>query len=136
MKFYLLLLSIVLLNACSPLPDKPLKETYWSLSELRGEEPVQYERHPQIHLLFHINNASLHGSDGCNRIKGTYVQKEGSFHFGPLASTMMYCEDGMKQSNDFLQVLQETDRIQITGNTLILFHADIEIARFEAKNDY
>ena len=136
MPFYLLIFTVIFLNACSPMPDQPLKNTYWSLTELRGEDVVQFEHQPDIHLLFHINDPSLQGSDGCNRFKGNYVQKDGSFHFGPLASTLMFCEKGMEQSTDVLKILNETDRILIIENQLILFRADIEIARFEAKEDY
>ena len=118
------------------MPDKALKSTYWSLTELRGEDVVQFKHQLDIHLLFHINNSSLQGSDGCNRFKGNYVRKENSFHFGPFASTLMFCEKRMEQSAEFLQVLHQTDNIKIIENQLILFHDDLEIARFEAKDDY
>lgn len=32
------------------------------------------------------------GTDGCNRLTGSYTEKGGVVNFGPLASTMMFCE--------------------------------------------
>ena len=32
------------------------------------------------------------GSDGCNRVGGNYTSSETGIDFGPMFSTMMYCE--------------------------------------------
>jgi len=136
MPFYLLLFSFIFLCACSPQANAPLKNTYWSLSELRGENIVKVEHQPTIHLIFHINDASLQGSDGCNRFQGEYLQNGTTFSFKKLNSTRISCTEERTQSADFMQVLHQTDRIQIKGDQLILFSADIEIARFEGKEDY
>jgi hypothetical protein len=48
----------------------------------------------------------------------------------------MYCKQGMKQADLFLQALRKTDAVTIIENNLILYSADIELARFEAKDAY
>ncbi len=130
-------LFLLLLCACSaPVPDEKLKNTYWSLLELNGEDKEVFDRQPDLHLIFHINDASLHGSDGCNQIRATYQQKEDSFRFTNILSTRMSCLQGLEQSRDFMQVLRDTDQLVIDENYLILYQNGFEIARFEAKEDY
>lgn len=136
MPFYLLICTLLFLNACSPMPDMELKNTYWSLAEINGKEVTYAEHQPEAHLVFHINDTSLHGSDGCNRFQGSYIQTQDAFRFQALASTKMACAEGMEQADKFLKVLKETDNIDISGNQLIFYHLQAEIARFEAKEDY
>lgn len=35
---------------------------------------------------------TLHGTDGCNRLVGTWEESGGVIIFGPLAGTRMFCE--------------------------------------------
>ncbi len=37
-------------------------------------------------------NGQAAGSDGCNRISGTFEVHEGRISFGPILSTLMYCQ--------------------------------------------
>ena len=37
-------------------------------------------------------DGSVAGSDGCNRLVGTWKENAAAIEFGPLASTMMACE--------------------------------------------
>ncbi len=49
------------------------------------------------------------GSDGCNRISGTYAVSGSSLTFKLGPSTLMACpEDVMKQADDFTKGLSET----------------------------
>ncbi len=132
----LLLLPLLFLGACSPTPNTPLKNTYWSLIELNGKDVIVYKHQPSMHLLFHINDSSMHGNDGCNRFQGDYIQTGGSFRFKQIATTRMACAEGMGQGAEFLETLHKTDRAEIQGKTLILFQEEQEIARFEANEDY
>ncbi len=128
---------LVILEGCfGPDLNKPLKSTYWSLTELNDEDVSSISSQPEIHLVFHVNDNTFHGSDGCNRIQGSYTQDERTFKFERIASTKMYCEEGMDQAHDFLNVLNETNQIKIEEDHLILYAADIELARFEAKDEY
>jgi heat shock protein HslJ len=135
--FLLGMILIFLISGCfSPDPKTPLKNTYWRLIELNGEDSNNADHQPEVHLVFHINDKSLHGSDGCNRIQANYIQNDESFTFETITSTRMYCEEGMDQANIFLQALAKTDRIEIQENHLIFFSANVEIARFEAKEAF
>jgi len=134
---FLALIVLLNLSGCfEPDPNKPLKNTYWSLVELYGENSTNASDQPEVHLVFHINDNTLHGSDGCNRIQGRYKKHKREFVFESIISTRMYCKQGMKQADLFLQALSKTDTMTIVENNLILYSADIELARFEAKDAY
>ena len=128
---------IVLFSACSgPLPSKELKSTYWTLTELNKEDALNFEGQPDIHLIFHINDNSLHGSDGCNSIRADYIRQKETFSFKKIISTRMACDKGNKQAEAFLLALKQTDKLQIHGNEMFLYHKEEQIAHFEAKEDY
>jgi len=131
------LLFIFSFTACfDPTPPTALKNTYWSLTELHDKDAQHFEHQAEIHLIFHINNNSLHGSDGCNLIYGKYSKDKNNFSIDEISKGEVVCKEGMEQANEFLHILTKTDRIKIVENNLIFYHADIEIARFEAKEDY
>ena len=131
------MLFTFLASGCfSPEPATPLKNTYWSLIELNGEDSSNADHQPEVHLIFHLNDKSLHGSDGCNRIQATYTHDNENFKFATIISTRMHCKEGMDQAYTFLQALAKTDRIEIQEDNLLLFSADAEIARFEAKEAF
>ena len=128
---------ILLLSACSgPLPTKSLKSTYWALVELNKEDSLNFDGQPDVHLIFHINDNSLHGSDGCNSIRADYTRQKEAFAFKNIISTRMACNKGKKQAEEFLLALKQTDRLQIRENEMILYHKEEQIARFEAKEEY
>jgi heat shock protein HslJ len=131
------MMLIFLLSGClSPEPATPLKNTYWSLIELNGEDSSNADHQPEVHLVFHLNDQSLHGSDGCNRIQAGYTEGKDSFKFETIISTRMYCKEGMEQAHMFLQALAKTDRMEVQEDQLIFYSSDIEIARFEAKEAF
>lgn len=127
---------VVIAGCFEPDANKPLKSTYWSLIELNGEDSSNVSSQPEVHLIFHTNDNTFHGSDGCNRVNGSYTREEEAFRFESIISTRMHCEEGMDQANTFLQALSKTKQIRIKESHLILYAADIELARFEAKDEY
>lgn len=137
-KFVILAFSmlVVIAGCFGPGASKPLKSTYWSLIELNGEDSSNVSSQPEVHLIFHTNDNTFHGSDGCNRVHGNYTRDEEAFKFESIISTRMHCEEGMDQANAFLHALSKTKQIRIEESHLILHTADIELARFEAKDEY
>lgn len=47
------------------------------------------EGQPQLVL---EEGGTLHGTDGCNRLVGTWEESNGTISFGPMAGTRMFCE--------------------------------------------
>ena len=134
----IILISIfLLLSACSSItPHKELKNTYWNLIELNGEESTNADHQPNVHLVFHINDKSLHGSDGCNSVRASYSKHEESFSFSNIISTRLNCQEGMSQAQAFIEALKKTDSLYIYENEMLLYHEQVQIARFEAKENY
>lgn len=130
------MLAFLISGCFSPDPATPLKNTYWSLIELNGEDSSNADHQPEVHLIFHLNDKSLHGSDGCNRIQANYSEDDKGFKFETIISTRMHCEEGMDQAYIFLQALAKTDRIEVQDDYLLFFSADVEIARFKAKEAF
>ena len=128
---------LLLFTACfSPEVNTDLKNTHWSLVELKGKEVIHFDHQPNIHLVFHINDLSLHGSDGCNTLKANYLKKEDSISFTNIISTRMACQESSAQAQTFLAMLKETDRLLIKEDEMFFYHKEIQIAHFEAKEDY
>lgn len=137
MSHYIFVFTLLFLASCSSLiPAKPLKRTYWNLVELHAHESTNIDHQPPVHLLFHINDNTLHGSDGCNTIKASYAQKGESFYFTQIISSKISCKEGSEQADELLKVLKDTNRLVIHGNEMFLYDKEQQIARFEAKEDY
>jgi heat shock protein HslJ len=75
-------------------------------------------------------DATVSGSDGCNRITTTYaigaVGGDGrtAIRFGPVAATRMACEpDVMRRAGAFTEALGQVRAARIEGTTLSLFDA-------------
>ena len=136
MPYFSLLLTLVLFCACSSTTSpKPLKRTYWSLVELNGHNTQNEDHQPPSHLLFHVNDNTLHGSDGCNSIQANYTQKGENFHFTSIHTSKIICKEGSTQAKEFLKTLQKTSRFIIDNNEMFFYNKEEEIAHFEAKED-
>lgn len=137
LSIFIITSSLFFFNGCFEVNvNKPLKSTYWSLIELNQEDSTNVSSQPEVHLVFHINNNTLHGSDGCNRIQTSYTQDENSFHFNHIIATRIYCEESMAQADAFMEALSKTDKINIEEDVLILYSADTIIAKLQAKDEY
>ncbi|HIC44215.1 MAG TPA: META domain-containing protein [Sulfurimonas sp.] len=137
MSHFILILSLVFLISCSsPIPDKPLKGTYWRLIKLKGQDLQSFDHQPYVHLFFHINDTSVHGSNGCNTLQAKYSQKNEAFSFRKIVFSNASCEEGKEQSQIFDRILKKTNRLLIRGDQLFLYNSDQKIAQFEIKEDY
>lgn len=95
-----LLVSTVL--ACSLTSDAPTFEGAWG-----SDEPPQ----PELTL---AEDGSISGTDGCNRLIGSWELVDQHVELSPLGSTMMFCE-GVDTW------LGSATRAEIEGDTLHLF---------------
>jgi heat shock protein HslJ len=89
----------------------------------------------QAHLMLGADGRAF-GRGGCNRFFGSYSIEGSVIRFGPMASTLMYCEETMAVENAFLKALGEVDEIQVDQGIIMLrsialsteltFHPEIE----------
>ena len=107
----------------NPAATKPLEGTYWRAIELAGKPTPAQDVKREAHLLFQADNR-VSGSDGCNRITGTYQRKGNDVTFGPSAATRMACIDSAAEvERAFHDALKRAMRMTIVDDRLDLFDA-------------
>jgi heat shock protein HslJ len=107
----------------SPAVTTPLDKTYWRAIELAGQATPSQDAKREAHLVFE-SGSRLAGSDGCNRITGTYQLKGDAVTFGQMAATGMACIDSPPEiQRAFRDALKRAMRLTIAGDRLDLFDA-------------
>ena len=106
-----------------PASTAPLEKTYWRASELAGKPTLAQDAQREAHLVFETGGR-LSGSDGCNRITGTYQLKGDAVTFGQTAATRMACIDAAADiERAFRDAVKRAMRLTIAGDRLDLFDA-------------
>jgi copper homeostasis protein (lipoprotein) len=124
-------ISITPGDACgAPFEAAPLAMTGWRAVELGGRPVPAVDPGRAPHLVFEARGR-LAGSDGCNRVAGTYQLDRDTVTFGPLAATRMACPDTADVERAFAEAVNGTRRWRILGDRLDLFDATgARVARF------
>lgn len=113
--------------------DPWLENKKWVLTELMGKQIAFEDENRQAFLLFDSASGRISGSDGCNRVMGSYELKEGNrISFGRgMASTMMACPD-MEIPDRFNEVINTVDNYTVADGVLSLNKARMApLARFK-----
>lgn len=128
-----LLGALMLLGGCSSMPAQPpaanaisvqLLNQPWLVTHIGNSEVGMGGKRPSQAPSLQLDSASqrFSGSDGCNRIMGSYQLTDRALKFGPLASTRMLC----MQPNDqrvaaaYSEALAKVSGYQIYDQTLRL----------------
>ena len=111
--------------------DARLEARDWVLTELLGEPVALPEEQPTPSLRFDPSTGRVSGSDGCNRLMGSYrLLERDRIEFGQLAGTLMACRD-MTLPDRFREVLGRVGDYAIGDGELSLFKGRMAIlARF------
>lgn len=142
--FFLLLMVVFSLAACSALPEMlpfatekpvdgtgdydtpvpaeiPLEGAAWELVSMSGQ-PVLESNVPTIKF----ENGNVGGSAGCNSFGGEYEVKGDQLSVGKLMSTLMACaeENVNSQESTYLKLLGEVHSYKIEGSALYLITTD------------
>jgi heat shock protein HslJ len=99
----------------------PLEGTYWKAIELGGK-PILSPADRAPYLIFQAEKR-VSGSDGCNRITGSYELKGAAVTFGQMASTRMACLDIGEVDRAFGVALNSARRLKVVGDRLELSDA-------------
>jgi heat shock protein HslJ len=97
-----------------------LFDTVWELSSLLtpdGEINVLAENAPALVL---ADDNNMTGNGGCNNIWSEFVALDGEITFGPVASTMMFCEGLMELEDGYTRALEAVTRYEIIEDRLTL----------------
>lgn len=119
-----------------PIRLADLENTYWRLTLIDSTHVQRAPDQREPHLVFREDDR-LAGSDGCNRLVGSYAVDGMSINLSGLATTRMACPEGMAQAERFRSVLEEVDRYRIVGRHLEMLDAAERLRlRFEATALY
>ena len=89
-----------------------LQNTYWKLTELRGEE-ITSNSTREAHIIFHTTDGRVTGNGSCNSFFGTYTVEDGNrLTLSQIASTKMSCEN-MEIETELLPLLEQVDNFAI-----------------------
>ena len=110
-------IALMLASSAGAQTNLPLETTYWRVIELAGKPPASQNPSREPHLVFQ-SGGRVTGSDGCNRITGSYELKGEGILFGPLAGTQMACPDTAETERRFHSALKGTGHWRIAGNRL------------------
>ena len=111
-----------------------LLDTYWKLTRLQNQPVIAFDgqREPSL-TLASGNDPSVSGSDGCNRMIGSFQLKANKLKFSKMASTMMACPAGMETAQRFHATLEQVQFWRIHGQYLEFSDKDGQVlARFQA----
>ncbi|HJS73993.1 MAG TPA: META domain-containing protein [Vicinamibacteria bacterium] len=118
-------------ETCEEAEAHPFQGTYWKLTELNGTAVVPGERRPEAHLVFQPEGR-MAGSDGCNRMFGSYTMDGERIRFSKMGGTLMACREPARD-RELIAALEKAAKWRITGAHLDLLSAEDELlARFEA----
>jgi len=104
----------------------------WRLAELNGRAAVPSEMQRRPWIRFESDSGRVSGSAGCNRMSGSFKLDGESIDFGAMVSTKMACADLAlnQQEQDLFIALENADRYEVSGPTLVLRKGDTALARF------
>jgi len=100
----------------------PLQGTYWKAIELAGKSVPKQDPQHEAHLEFQADNR-VSGSDGCNRIVGSFHLEGDRVTFGQMAGTQMACIHTEDIERGVRDALKNATRLTIEGDHLELFDA-------------
>jgi copper homeostasis protein (lipoprotein) len=113
-------------------PNAELINTSWRLTRLQAQPAQRFDNQREPQIVLSVDNR-VTGSDGCNRVTGSYRRTNADLNFSQLASTRMSCMFGMEQAGRFTAALGNVARYRITGRHLELLDASGALQlRFEA----
>lgn len=111
-----------------------LLDTYWKLTRLYNQPVIVHDgqREPSI-TLASGDDLRVSGSDGCNRIMGSFQVKDNKLKFNKMASTMMACPSDSGIAQRYHEALEQVQFWRIQGQHLELSDKDGKtLARFQA----
>jgi putative lipoprotein len=129
----LLCLTLLALAACGGGDDgdgggPSLEGTEWTLAS--GVDDVPDDALPTLML----DDGTASGAGGCNNYTGPYEVDGDSLSIGPIAGTMMACEEPkMTVETTYLQALEAADAWSIDGGELVLSSGGDETLRFSSS---
>ncbi len=113
-------------------PNGELLNTYWKLILLNDTEITVADNQREPHITFNAENR-VSGSDGCNRLMGSYLLDGDKLTLEEMAGTKMACAEGAEQTQAFNEALAKVASYSVHSDQLELRDATgLVLARFKA----
>ena len=117
------LLALLILTACAGGSPATIKGQ-WELVSY-GSASNQIPAVPDVDTSIEFLDGQLNGNVGCNGFGGEYEVDGDTIKFGPVMSTLMFCEGPVgEQETISLNVFQESATFVLDGDTLTVTSAD------------
>jgi heat shock protein HslJ len=116
------LLLVIILAACTGGNSASIQGG-WKLVSY-GSASSQTPAVADVETSIEFKDGKLSGNVGCNGFGGDYKVDSDTITFGPVMSTMMFCEAVAEQESGTLAVFQEKATFVLDGNTLTITSAD------------
>ncbi len=113
-------------------PNASLINTRWVLRVLNDKKIFTPEKGKEAFISLSKDGNKANGVGSCNNFFTTYTLSGKDLSFGPVASTEMFCQNGMETETAFFKAIQNTITYKITGNYLYLSDSSGVIAKLEA----
>ena len=112
------LLVMIVLSACAGGSSASV-EGQWKLVSYNQTAAM-----PDVEASIEFKDGQMSGNVGCNGFGGEYTVSGDTLEFGPVMSTMMFCEAVADQESTVLATLQEKTSFVIDGNMMTIISAD------------
>jgi heat shock protein HslJ len=103
----------------APAPGAGLAGVVWTLIKLGPDEAPRGAGGKSATLIF-SDSGRAGGFAGCNRVAGSFVQRDSTLHFGPLIMTRMACTTGMELETQYAAALGQVTKYHLRRDTLEL----------------
>ena len=111
--------------------SSPLGDREWVLVAIGDKTDAVVGAGGQpVTIRFDVADSRVNGFGGCNRYTGSYEMDGSKLTFGPLASTKMFCEQGIEVEDKFLPALGSVQTWKLAGPELVLETAGVAVLRF------
>lgn len=104
----------------SSITKADIENIHWSLIEFDGK-PLPPSVVGKVHIMLSGKDNKLSGSNGCNRIMGSYEISNGmQISFSDIASSLMACHNEGWNEVDFNQMFETINNFSVADNKLML----------------
>ena len=131
MKGSRLALALVFAALACATPELPagIESRDWYLVAIGADTNVAASQTERPTLRLEASRAA--GFAGCNHFAGAYTLDGEAIHFGPTASTKMFCEKTAAIEDKYLAALERVNRWSVNGDELVLSHDGDPVLRFK-----
>lgn len=117
-RFVISLFLVLMLTACGGRNSATI-EGEWKLVSYN-----QTAAAPDVETSIEFNDGQMRGDVGCNGFGGEYTVSGKTIEFGPVTSTMMFCEAVADQESSTLAVMQNEATFILNEDRLTITSAD------------